>query len=138
MKRILLALALLVLPAIAQAQEVVPIDGYRLNIYPGTGAAAPLTFTEFLSANVTCNQTPPPPGTTINPNKAVWDDAANAGKVCIWTDPGTGPLLALPPVGTFEATLSAYNAAGRSVESNRAPFSRLTPPAVRTGFKIAR
>ncbi len=137
MKRVLLALVLLALPVLVQAQTV---EGYRLNVYPGTGATTPVTFIEYAISTVACNQAPTTnlPQTPVNPTKAQWDDPNNAGKVCVYTDPGGGPLLGLPPTGTFEASLQAYNAAGRSVESNRAPFTRLAAPSAVAGFRLIR
>ena len=126
--------------SLRRPQAQVPIDGYRLNIYTGTGAAAPTTFLDFPIASIVCNQTPPAVTTPpVNPSRALWDDPANAGKVCEWIDSGTGPLAAVPLGSSYEATLQAYNAAGRGPESNRAPFSRLAPPtAAPTGLRLRR
>jgi len=140
MKTILFALALLVLPALAFAQAV---DGYRLNIYP---ASTPPTTTptqtfDFLMSAITCNLAPPVvvPGVPVNPTRAIWDDPANAGRVCQWNDPGTGPLFAVPFGSSYEAGLQAFNAAGRGPESNRAPFSRLSAPTTApAGLRLIR
>lgn len=121
------------LAAFAFAAEAQTIDGYRLNIYPsGAGTAAtPTTFFDFLMSAVTCNLAPTPPiaGVPVNPTRAEWDDPNVTGRICRWTDPGTGPLFAIPMGGSYEAGLQAFNAAGRGPESNRAPFSRLAAPA---------
>lgn len=115
------------------------ITSYPLRIY-NVGATSPLSTTDLLAANVVCNQTAPSSTSPVNPMRAIWDDPDNAGKVCIWTDPGTGPLASLPFGATsYEATLAATNAAGTSPESNRAPFSRPgVIPVARTGLKLAR
>lgn len=139
MKKFLLAIVMLLAlsaPALAQ----VPIDGYRLNVY-ATGATSPTTFFEFATAATVCNLVASAvvPGTPVNPSIVEWDDPANAGRVCQWTDTGTGPLRASPVGAAYEATLQGYNAAGRGPESNRAPFSRLAPPATApAGLKLRR
>ena len=125
-------------PAAAQT-----VDGYRLNVYPAGAApaATPTTFFDFLSSAVTCNLAPstPVPGLPVNPTRAQWDDPNNTGRMCQWTDPGTGPLFAIPIGGNFEAGLQAFNAAGRGPESNRAPFSRLAAPTTApTGLRLIR
>ena len=104
---------------------------YTLRIYPvkTPQATAPITPATLLSANVLCNQTAPVSTSTRNPNKAVWDDPANAGKVCVWTDPGTGPLLGTPTgFAALEATLTMIGGGAETDESNRAPFSKTPPP----------
>lgn len=128
--RSLILLGVLAAPSSAFAQ----IDGYRLNIYPQATppATTPIQSFDFQIGAITCNLAPPAATTTgvpVNPSRAIWDDPANAGRVCQWTDPGTGPLFAVPFGGTYEAGLQAFNAAGRGPESNRAPFSRLAPPS---------
>jgi hypothetical protein len=134
----IIALALLAAPA--QAQN---IDGYRLNIYPAGAAdgATPTTFFDFVNSATTCNlvASAPTAGTPVNPTRVEWDDPNNTGRVCRWTDPGTGPLFAVPFGSTYDARLQAFNAAGRGPESNRAPFSRLAAPAtVPTGLRVIR
>jgi len=140
MKIIVLAIALLLLSTSAAAQA---LDGYRLNIYPtGTPATAtPTTFFDFLNSAVTCNLAPPTPivGVPVNPTRAIWEDPANTGRVCQWTDPGTGPLFAIPVGAAYEATLQFFNAAGRGPESNRTPFSRLASPTIApVGLRLIR
>lgn len=118
---------------VAQAQT---ITSWPLKIY-NQGAAVPLSTTVLAVTNVVCNQTPPTPGAAVNPSRVLWDDASNAGKVCIWTDPGTGPLFSVPFGGTYEATLAATNSAGTSPESIRAPFTRPGAlPAVPSGLRF--
>jgi hypothetical protein len=140
MKTLLLALVILCLPALASAQA---LDGYRLNIYNAGAAptATPVQTFDFLMPAITCNITPPTatPGVPVNPTRAIWDDPGNAGRVCQWVDPGTGPLFAVPVGSSYEAGIQAFNAAGRGPESNRAPFSRLAAPTVApTGFRLIR
>jgi hypothetical protein len=107
----IIALALLAAPA--QAQN---IDGYRLNIYPAGAAdgATPTTFFDFVNSATTCNlvASAPTAGTPVNPTRVEWDDPNNTGRVCRWTDPGTGPLFAVPFGSTYDARLQAFNAAG--------------------------
>jgi len=139
MRQIFVAILLLLSTSVS-AQTV---DGYRLNVYP-TGAApvaTPTTFFDFLSSAITCNLAPPTVVLTlpVNPTRVMWDDPNNTGRVCQWTDPGTGPLFAMPIGSNYEAGLQAFNAAGRGPESNRAPFSRLAAPSIApTGLRLIR
>lgn len=132
----LLFIGLLFIAGPASAQS---ITAYPLKVY-NVGASSPLSTTDLLAANVVCNQTAPTTTSPVNPMRAIWDDPDNAGKVCVWTDPGTGPLASLPFGATvYEATLSATNAAGTSPESNRASFSRPgVIPGARTGLRVVR
>ncbi len=133
----LVLVALLALAAPATAQT---IEGYRLSIYT-TGAAQPMNSFDFAMSAVTCNLPVPslPPAPATNPTRAIWDDPTNAGRICQWTDPGTGPLFSVPSGGSYEAALQAYNSEGRSGESNRSPFTRLAAPsAAPTGFRLIR
>lgn len=130
---LLLVVLLVAAPAAAQA----PIN-WTLRTYLA-GAGAPVVAPAvLLVANVVCNQAAPPVTPAINPTKAIWDDSANVGKVCIWTDPGTGPLASVPFGGNYDATLTVTNSAGTSPESARAPFTHpgLVLP-VPTGLKVA-
>ena len=128
----LLAAIVLTAPS-AHAQT---IDRWSLKIF-NVGATAPLSTTDLLAANVVCNQAPPPPGPSINPTRVVFDDPLIAGRACIWTDTGTGPLFAVPFGGSYEASLTATNAAGTSGESIRASFTRPgLPPCVPLGFRL--
>lgn len=127
-------------PSLASAQS---IDGYRLNVYPAGAAptATPITFFDFTKTAIECNQAPEvvPPGVPVNPRRVLWDDPDNAGRVCRWVDPGTGPLFAVPFGASYDAGLQAYNEAGRGPESDRVPFSRLSPPTVApTGLRLIR
>ena len=130
----LLAAIVLVAPS-AHAQT---IDRWSLKIF-NVGATAPLSTTDLLAANVVCNQAPPPPGPSINPTRVVFDDPLIAGRACIWTDTGTGPLFAVPFGGSYEATLVAVAGVLVSLESNRAPFTRPgQTPGVPQGLRLAR
>src|SRR5262245_1020479 len=101
MKRMVFVLGMLLIAHAASAQS---ITAYPLKIY-NVGATTPLSTTDLLAANVVCNQAPPTTTSTIDPTKVIWDDEANAGRLCIWTDPGTGPLASLPfGALTYEAT----------------------------------
>jgi hypothetical protein len=116
------------------------ITVWTLRIYT-VGAAVPLsTPTDLLAANVVCNQPAPPASPSINPTRVIFDDPQNIGRVCLWTDPGTGPLQSIPfGALTYEATLTATNVAGTSAESNRAPFTRPgLPPGIPTALKLQR
>lgn len=104
--------------SVASAQTA---DRWRLSI---TGAAS----STYDFTTVQCDQAPPPAGSTVNPQFIIWDDPANAGRVCIHDTTAGGPLLALP-IGAYTATLAAGNEAGYSPESNTAPFTRLAPPS---------
>lgn len=127
MRRLLWLLsAALLLSSVVSAQAV---DSYSLRIY-AVGATAPITTASLPSASVSCNQAAPPAtATTRNPNKAVWDDPVNVGKVCVYTDTVGGPLLATPTgFASLEATVAIKSGTLESDESNRAPFSRTPAP----------
>jgi hypothetical protein len=112
---------------------------YTFRIYnPGaTEAVSPLTVPV---AQVLCNQAPPIAGTSVNPLKWVFNDPANAGRVCVYDDTSRLTVLA---DGTYEGTAQAVNAAGPSAETARVPFSRNRlaspgPPLVPTGLILTR
>ena len=103
------------------------ITSYNFRQYLA-GAASPITPPfNMLSTAVTCNQVPP---TTQAIHTILWDDSNNVGQVCIWTDPGTGPLFA-KVYGALEGTLTALAGTLESSESARSPFSK-TPLAPTT------
>lgn len=118
-------------PASSDAQTV---TGYQLRLYLA-GGAAPLSTYDLQASAVQCDQPKTTvTGTAVNPRMVAWDNPANPATDCRWTDPGTGPLLALPfsPTTTYTATIVAINAAGSSPESARSnPFTRpgATPAA---------
>ncbi len=136
MNRFLFALAFLLLASTVHAQ---PVTKWTIRVY-NQGAAQPISPpTDLLAANVICGLDPSALTPSPNPLKAAWNDVANAGKVCMWADPGTGPLLSTPFGGNYEATLTATNTAGTSAESARAPFTHPgTVPPVPAGLLLGR
>lgn len=136
-KLVLLTILSVGLAAQASAQ---PVLSYTLRVF-NQGAATPLSTTTIPVASFTCNAVPPVTTNTANPNKIVFDDPVAVGKVCLFTDLGTGPLVSLPfGTGIYVATLVAVNSAGSSAES--APSPVFTQPgttaAVPTGLKLYR
>lgn len=132
MKSFVLTLTFMFVATVVGAQS---ITGYTIKYYdPGAPAARQ---TETFTAGVTvCNQVAPVVGAT-NPTRIFWDDLANAGKVCVFTATASNSLVSFP-IGSYELTLSATNAAGSSPESApRVPFVRLSAPAAPTGVKVA-
>lgn len=137
MKYIYAFLAVLV-PVLASAQVTDAPTSYELRIY-NPGASQPTQATPFPASAVTCNLAPPSGAVATNPTTVVWDDPANAGKVCQYNFavPGPGPIVALPS-GNYEGAMAAINTEGSSPESNRAPFTRARPPAALTGVRFTR
>lgn len=117
----------LAVPAAAQGVGITSVT-YRQYL---PGAAQPVTtpFNVSVSA-VTCNQTI---STAPTPKRFTWDDPDNANKVCVYVDPGTGPLFA-KIYGALEATLTNLAGTLESPESPRSPF--LHPPLAPTGMKV--
>lgn len=113
-------------------------DSYQLRYY-APGATAPLQSSDiWTTAEIVCNQVPPTVTNSVNPTRVIWDDPANAGRVCIYTVPSVGKTLYSLPVGSYEGTLALTNAAGEGAESARAPFSRAAVPGVLTGVRLVR
>ena len=126
MIRLVLALACCLLPSLASAQA---ITSYTLAITAPGSPPVLISTTVIQAIAVTCNQAPPVGGSAINPTRAVFDDPANVGMVCIWTDPGSGPLSTLPFGATsYTATLIATDSAGDS------PASVASPPFTHPGL----
>lgn len=103
------------------------ITDYQLTIYL-QGGATPVTTNTLAAAGFTCGQprVAAPPGVAINPSRIRIQDPANSTLDCVYTDPGTGPLLALPfnPTAVYDATILATNISGSSGPSARSnPFS---------------
>ena len=123
------------MPGLVSAQTV---DSYRLN-YFNAGAAQPFQQTDAFPASAAqCNQAAPPvDAQVVNPNTAVWNDPANAGRVCVFALPTSGALASLPIPGSYEGTLTAINRVGVAT-SARAPFSREGVPAAPTGLRLIR
>lgn len=133
-RKFLVVVGFVLMSSVVSAQS---ISKWTVRTY-NAGAGTPLQSFDLLAANVVCNQAPIS-GSTVNPDKVVFDDPINAGKVCVWTDPGTGPLFAVPFGGSYEATLTATNSTGTSPESTRSPFTRPGfAPGVPTGLKTIR
>lgn len=132
---VLLALALVAVRAEAQA-----VTTYTVTIYAAGTNTVIGTPSVIPAASFVCNQ-PSPAGVTVNPNKVLFADPVNAGQVCLYTDPGTGPLGSLPlGAAQYEATVIATNNVGSSAESARAlPFTHPgAVPAVLTGVRVIR
>jgi hypothetical protein len=131
----LLYLVLAVLALAARADAQTP-DSYVARYY-NVGASAPVQTESLVATAIVCNQASPATVNTVNPTRIIWDDAAVAGRVCIYTAPTSGPLFSMP-FGVYEATLAAVNAAGSGPESARSPFSRLAVLPAPTGVKVTR
>ena len=141
MKKTLFALAFLALASVASAQTA-PTDTYRARIYNRTIPGLSTTY-DIPASQVQCGQVRvnPPTGTVANPTTFRWQLQPTDTTDCVWTDPGTGPLFALPVSGTeYDATVSAINTAGESPESARSnPFTRPgSPPATLTNVRVTR
>lgn len=107
------------------------------------GAPQPIAGpTTIPLASYVCNQTPPAAASpTVNPTKIVFDDTVNANKACVYTDSGTGPLLALPfGTNSMEATLMFVTSTGISSPESARSNSFTRPgvaPTAPTGVKVA-
>lgn len=137
MRQALLGLGLLLLATSAQAQS---ISQYELAIYL-QGGVSPVTTATIPVSAWTCGQpVVTVTGTQVNPSRIRMQDPANAALDCVYSDPGTGPLLALPfnPTAVYEGALRAVNAAGSSGESARSNlFTRPgTVPSVPARVRI--
>jgi hypothetical protein len=123
----------LAFPATSRAQAV----DFNFRIY-AAGARTPLGQPTLVpGGSVVCDREEPPDLTRLNPTTVVWDDPARVGRVCVYSDPGTGPLASVPSgVSALELTVTQTRGGVESNESNRAPFSKATAregsvPAVR-------
>ncbi len=126
MKYLAPLLVALLMPSVAHAQA---ITGYVLKLNTQAGAA--VSTTPLSLTAVTCGVTPkapPPTGSPTNPKKVIWDDpAAPTTADCVYSDPGTGPLFALPFGATaYLAIVNATNSAGTSPDS--LPSNSFTRP----------
>ncbi len=134
MKRLLLALVAVLLSASSLgAQGVTATSVTITNQTTGISTTTALT-------GVVCGQVKPT-GTlsTVNPRRIIWDDSTNATLACIWTDPGTGVLVALPfGPASYIGTVTASNSAGSSPPSLPSlPFTRPgSPPGAPTGLLV--
>ncbi len=127
MKHAVLAACLLLLTALPL--EAQTITGYVLKLSTQAGAA--VSTTPLALSVVTCGvspKAPPPTGSPTNPKKVIWDDPASPATAdCLYTDPGTGPLFALPFGATaYLAVIDATNSAGTSPDS--LPSNSFTHP----------
>ena len=132
MPRVLVLMLALVcvssVPVFAQAPT------YELKIY-AVGATSPQQ--SYPLGGVQCNQPPPTVVSNVNPSRVAWDDPANAGRKCIFTEGPLGPIFSRP-VGDYEGTVTVTTDAGTSLESARAPFFVKARPAVLTGVQFSR
>lgn len=141
MKQIGFTLGLLLMAATVQAQ-VAPTDHYEVRFYNQGSPTAIQVSPPIGPSSFTCNMVAPSvPPVVTNPTKLFFDDVANAGKVCLYTDPGTsgGILFSVPLSGNvLEATINVFTttgaASGESARSNTFTHPGQAPP-VRTGFK---
>ncbi len=140
MKRLVCTLTLLILALAAAPASAQAVTSYTFKI-SNQGAPAPLSVTVLPAAGFVCNSLPPPAPVGVNPLFILFDDPALAGKVCVYTDSGAGPLLALPfGSGIYTATLAATNAVSTSLDSvTSPPFSKPgVGAAVPTGVRVYR
>ena len=131
-----LTILVLLLAAPVEAQVT---TSYTLTIY-AAGTPTVISSATIPAASFVCNQAPVS-GVVVNPNKVLFLDPLNAGQDCVYADPGTGPLAALPfSAAGYEATVYATNSAGSSAESGRSlPFTHPgVAPFVVTGVKVIR
>lgn len=141
MKRLVFVLAFLALASAVHAQ---PITKWTARDYIVGGAqpiSAPVDL--VIGANLVCGVDPAtltPAG--ANPSRLAWDDpnvTPVGSKACVYSDPGTGPLLSTAFGGNYETTLTATNSAGTSPESARVPFTHPgLAPSVPTGVRPAK
>ena len=141
MKQLFLVVCLCVFTTNAYAQNPQNWTSGQIRYY-NVGAPAPVQTETFLLAAVTCNLATRPgiQTDTVNPVRASWNDAANAGRFCAYTL-GTNPIGLLPstPNGVnYEATIVLINAAGPSTESVRSPFSKLDPVNAAGGLLLSK
>lgn len=139
MKSVCLCVCLIGMASVASAQ--VPTS-YTLKVF-NQGAPQPIATSALPTSAFVCNQTAPDTTNTANPNKVLFNDPdpANPGKVCIFIDGGSGPLLSLPfGSGIYVATIAAVNTAGPSPDSALSNlFSRPGATAVApVGLKVYR
>lgn len=136
----LLTLFGLLFSAIAHAQS--PITSVTLKFFIQGGTTTVQTPTVMPITSFVCNTTKPadPVAPVVNPTKIYFDDPVNVGKICLYTDPGSGVLFSVP-FGTqvYEGRISATNAGGTGPDSSVSnSFSHPgAPPLVLTGLKVS-
>ncbi len=99
------------------------------------------TVTTLPPTAITCGQPKTSVVTNTNPGGLAWDDSTNPAFDCVYRDPGTGILLALPFGPTsYIVTLQATNSAGVSAPSAPSlPFTRPgQAPGAPTGARVVR
>jgi hypothetical protein len=129
-------LAVFVCAPIVEAQTGVPTS-WNLRIYQQGTATQVVPAVTVSAPAVACNQAAPATTSTENPDKWVWDDVQNVGRVCIYLDAARLGALA---DGSYEGAAVAANADGSGAESARAPFNRRrpNPPGAPLGVKVIR
>lgn len=140
MKLILAALFLFIaVPTFAQTGA---ITSYRVQFYqPGVDPVAGAPFATagpYQVTSVACNQAPAPTtGAVVNPRRIVFDDNANAGKLCVISAPEVFAAMPVGP-GPFVATATVTDdfalTSVRSAASN--PFQLRPLPAALTGVRV--
>jgi hypothetical protein len=110
LRKVLIVLALLAMPSLAQAQAP---TSYTLKVF-NQGATTPVTTTVLPASAFPCGQQKAVVlATTHNATKVSFNDPADVTLDCRYTDPGTGPLLALPfGTNVYVVTLNMTNSIG--------------------------
>lgn len=139
---LLAVLVFLVAPLAAQT-----VTGYTCPIKQGPVTVATLAI-PVASPLLACNQPAPVVNGTDNPTKVAFDDPAfpkapdPAARACIYSDPPTGVLAALPfsPTISYTSTCTADTSTGSSpasLPSNAFTHPGIQPPAL-AGIQVYR
>jgi hypothetical protein len=134
MKLLIVLLAALLVAASASAQTITSTTVTVTNTTTGIQTTSTLT-----PANIACGQPKVVGALTTNARRIVWDDPLTPALDCIWTDPGTGVLLALPfGPASYTAVLRFANSVGTSAASAPSlPFTQPgLAPGVPTGVRV--
>ena len=137
MKRLML-LCVLALVGSASSLAAQTVTGTLATITNTTTGVS--TTVTLAPTAIACGVTPKLLSGTVNPTKLAWNDSTNAALDCVYTDPGTGPLLSLPLGATaYTATVTSVSPAGNSPPSvPTAPFTRPgLPPGAPTGVRTS-
>jgi hypothetical protein len=131
----------LVLMVISASRVEAQITSYRQDVFaagvnPSVGS--PVTSNTYQASAFTCNQVAPAiPATLTNPTRILFDDPANAGRVCLATLSST-LLSALPNGLGYFSTLVAIDSTGlqslRSTPTNS--FNQQVLPPAPTNVKL--
>lgn len=142
MKKVLLALALLIFPATA-AQAQAALVNIKVQFLQNGAVLPTQVMTIALPSGATCGQVKvvPPPTVYVNTTgRIAWDDPANPLLDCIAVQSTGGTLLSLPLGANYTATAAFTDdvgvVSGNSAPSN--PFirgARPLPP-VPTGVRV--